>query len=301
MAERDNLIRELIPNEAGATFVYKQEQSIWPAWHYHEEIDILLFLQSSGQHITGDYIGEFKPGTLLVNGPNVPHCFTSSMEPAKGSSHPAIAVIQFSELSMGAEFLSKPELENIQHFIKSAGRSFEFFGVTRDKAASIMMAMHQSHGMARFGQFLNLLETLAGSPERDKKTLVSDYYSPVLNDENVNRIERVRHWVQENLSQKITLEAAASQIQMPAKSFSYFFKKNTGKSFVQYVKELRIGLASQKLLQSHLSVLEICYSCGYNNLSNFNRQFMGVKKCTPSAYRKQFNALTERNVHTQVT
>ncbi|MGB0418989.1 MAG: hypothetical protein ACPGF8_05310, partial [Opitutales bacterium] len=249
MKKRQNLIRELIPNEAGRTFVYKQERSIWPAWHYHEEIDILLFLESSGQHITGDYIGEFKPGTLLVNGANVPHCFTSTKEPPEDSSNAAIAVLQFSEKSIGREFLSRPEMRPIQEFIRSSAHSFEFMGATRNKAASIILAMNESEGMQQFGQFLSLLETLAKAPDTDKKTLVSDFYSPVLNDENVNRIELARRWVQENLDQKITLDAAASQIQMPAKAFSYFFKKNTGKSFVQYVKELRIGLASQKLLQ----------------------------------------------------
>lgn len=294
MESRQNLVRELIPNEAGSTFVYKQEDSIWPVWHYHEEIDVLLFLQSSGQHITGDYIGEFKSGTLLVNGANVPHCFTSTNQPSAQSSEPAIVVIQFSEKSIGSEFLTKPEMKRIRDFIQSTSRSFEYYGETRAKATSIMLAMETSQGMERFGLFLNLLETFALAPHNEKQALVSDFYSPVLNDENVNRIELVRRWVQTNLSQIITLEAAASQIQMSAKTFSYFFKKNTGKAFVQYVKELRIGLASQKLLQTELSVLEICYACGYNNLSNFNRQFLDVKKATPTAYRKQFKELTKQ-------
>lgn len=295
MESQQKLVRELIPNQAGSTFVYKQEHSIWPVWHYHDEIDVLLFLRASGQHITGDYIGEFHPGTLLVNGSNVPHCFSSSDAAPADIASPAIVVLQFSEESMGREFLAKPEMKHIRNFIDTSGKSFEYFGDTHAKAASILMAMNESSEMERFGLFLKLLETLALAPAQDKQVLVSEYYSPVLNDENVNRIELVRRWVQENLSQKITLEDAASQIQMKAKNFSYFFKKNTGKSFVQYVKELRVGLASQKLLQTDLSVLEICYACGYNNLSNFNRQFRDIKDTTPSAYRKQFKDLTNQS------
>lgn len=150
MNAKQNLIRELIPNETGSTFVYKQESNIWPAWHYHEEIDVLLFLESSGQHITGDHIGEFKPGTLLLNGSNVPHCFTSSTTPSQSSSEAAIAVLQFSEQSIGGEFLSKPEMKSIQEFIHSTSRSFEYFGVTRDKAASVMLEMNQSECMECF-------------------------------------------------------------------------------------------------------------------------------------------------------
>lgn len=141
---------------------------------------------------------------------------------------------------------------------------------------------------------------MAKAPDSDKRHLVSEYYAPILNDENVNRIEQVRRWVQANLGDKITLEAAASQIQMPPKAFSYFFKKNTGKAFVQYIKELRVGLASQKLLETKLSVVEICYSCGYNNLSNFNRQFRDVKSSTPTDYRKQFKDLTNQKATSRV-
>ncbi|MGJ8641264.1 MAG: AraC family transcriptional regulator [Opitutaceae bacterium] len=294
MNVQQNLVRELIQKDKGATFIYKQEQSIWPVWHYHEEIDILLFLQSRGQHITGDYIGEFGEGTLLVNGPNVPHCFTSNTVADATAPEAAIVVIQFSEKSIGNDLLSKPELSAIKDFLQSTSRSFEYSGETRAKAASIMMGMKDSQNMERFSLFLKLLETFALAPDQDKRSLVSEFYSPVLNDANVNRIEVVRRWVQENLCQNISLEAAAAQVQMPAKSFSYFFKKNTGKAFVQYVKELRIGLASQKLLQTDLSVLEICYACGYNNLSNFNRQFRDVKNSTPTTYRKQFKDLTGR-------
>lgn len=253
----------------------------------------MLFLRCSGQHITGDYIGTFKPGTLLVNGPNVPHCFTSTKESSLASSESAISVLQFSEKSIGTEFLSKLEMQAIRDFIKSTARSFEFLGESRNKAATIMMAMNDSQGMKQFGQFLRLLEVFASAPSSDKRSLVSEFYAPVLNDDNVNRIEQVRGGVQANLNQKITRETAASEIQMPPKAFSYFFKKNTGKAFVQYVKELRIALATQKLLETELSIVEICYASCYNNLSNFNRQFRDVKNTTPSDYRKQFNRLTK--------
>jgi len=295
---RQNLVRELIPKDKGATFVCKQDNSIWPTWHYHEEIDILLFLQNSGQHITGDYIGEFNPGTLLLNGPNVPHCFTSNTELELRAPDPAIIVIQFSRKSIGDELLAKSEMSLIHNFLLSTGRSFEYFGATRSQAASIMLAMGESQNMERFGLFLKLLETLALAPDHEKKNLVSEFYSPVLSNENVNRINAVHCWVQQNLANKISLVAAASQIQMSAKAFSYFFKKNTGKSYVQYVKELRIGLASQQLLQTDLSVVEICYACGYNNLSNFNRQFLDVKKSTPTTYRKQLKDMTKRSPQT---
>jgi AraC-like DNA-binding protein len=75
---------------------------------------------------------------------------------------------------------------------------------------------------------------------------------------------------------------------MTPKSFSRFFKKNTGKAFIQYVNELRVGLACRKLMQSDASVSEICYASGFNNLSNFNRQFKERKGMSPKEFRKQY-------------
>lgn len=296
METRQALVRELIPNELGSSFIYKQEPSVWPVWHSHEEIDILLFLVSSGQHVTGDYIGDFRPGTLIVNGPNVPHGHTTRH---RVKTQADIVVIQFSEQTIGKEFLAKPEMAHIREWLESTKRSFEYLGQTRTEAMSLILAMNETEGIQRFTQFLQLLELFAHAPESDRKVLVSEFYAPVLNDENIHRIEQVRAWVLANLSQKITLARAASQIHMSAKSFSNFFKKNTGKAFVQYVKELRIGLASQKLLESEHSVSEICFACGYNNLSNFNRQFMDAKKTTPTAYRKQFQDLITRDAPTE--
>ncbi|MGJ8676460.1 MAG: AraC family transcriptional regulator [Akkermansiaceae bacterium] len=281
------LIREMIPSGDDHIFHYKKENSIWPAWHYHAEIDILLFLNYQGQHITGDYIGSFGPGTLLVNGPNIPHAFNSLSCQLDGAEVPAISVIQFSEQTIGAELLSKSEMTLIRNFIHSTNRSFEILGTARDRAAEIIQQIHDATYAHRLSLFLLLLETLALAPQQEKKPLVSEFYAPVLNENNISRIDIVRSWVLENICAKINLEEAAAQIHMRPKSFSQFFKKNTGKSFVQYIKELRIGLACQKLLETNLSIIEICYQSGFNNLSNFNRQFLDLKKMTPKDFRNR--------------
>ena len=108
------IINEAIPCEPGAMFTFKKETSIWPVWHSHKEIDILLFLASEGQHFTGDYCGQFKAGTLLLNGSNIPHCF-NTLNPIKADYQ--IAVLQFSRESIGEDFLRKSDLRLINHLL----------------------------------------------------------------------------------------------------------------------------------------------------------------------------------------
>jgi AraC-like DNA-binding protein len=106
----------------------------------------------------------------------------------------------------------------------------------------------------------------------------------------VERIDRVKNWILENLDQEIKLEEVTRVARMSSKSFSRFFKKNTGKTFIQYVNELRVGLACRKLMQSDASVSEICFASGFNNLSNFNRQFKERKGTSPKHFRKQYRS-----------
>jgi AraC-like DNA-binding protein len=57
-------------------------------------------------------------------------------------------------------------------------------------------------------------------------------------------------------------------------------------SLVQYVNRLRINLACQLLMsQETLPITDICFAAGYNNLSNFNRQFLALKGMPPSRFR----------------
>ncbi|MDA0350460.1 MAG: AraC family transcriptional regulator [Verrucomicrobia bacterium] len=281
--------REIISQEA-QLFSFKTDTDIWTTWHYHPEIDILLTLKNTGYHITGDFMGDIKPGTLILNGSNVPHAFHPNEPPEGDPDKPAMLVIQFSVASLGKDLLSKLEMDRIRNFLESTGRSFEFFGPTRDRAEEMMLAMRTQSPGQRFAQFILILDTLASAPEEDRAPLVSHIYAPSLNEQNVERIDRVKNWILENLDQEIKLEDVTRVALMSPKSFSRFFKKNTGKAFIHYVNELRVGLACRKLMQSDASVSEICYASGFNNLSNFNRQFKERKGVSPKAFRKEYRS-----------
>ncbi len=281
-------LREIVTACEAQLFSFKADTDMWTTWHYHPEIDILLTLKNTGYHITGDFIGDIKPGTLILNGSNVPHAFHPN-EPSEGDpSQPAMLVLQFSEESLGSDFLGKLEMSRIKSFLETTGSSYEFHGRTRDRVDAMMREMIHQNDAQRFAQFILILDTLSNSPESDRKALVSRVYSPSLNEENVGRIDRVKNWIVDNLDQSITLEAVARQARMTPKSFTRFFKKNTGKTLIQYVNELRVGLARQSLLQSDASVSEICYASGFNNLSNFNRRFREAREMSPREFRGRY-------------
>ena len=76
---------------------------------------------------------------------------------------------------------------------------------------------------------------------------------------------------------------------MSPSAFSRFFKSHTGRTLSEYIIEQRLGYASRMLVDTTNSVAEICYACGFNNLSNFNRIFKKKKNCSPTEFRENYH------------
>ena len=76
---------------------------------------------------------------------------------------------------------------------------------------------------------------------------------------------------------------------MTPTAFSRFFKLRTAKSISEYVIDVRLGHAARFLADSTMAIVEICYRCGFNNISNFNRIFKKRKGCTPTEFRENYH------------
>jgi AraC-like DNA-binding protein len=88
---------------------------------------------------------------------------------------------------------------------------------------------------------------------------------------------------------------------MSPSAFGHFFKKCTNKSFTQFVVDLRLGHASKLLINSNLTVSEIAFISGFNNIANFNRLFKKNKFITPKQYRKNLIQTNNFNWKNQIT
>lgn len=102
------------------------------------------------------------------------------------------------------------------------------------------------------------------------------------------KMERLANYVKKHYDTKITIQDVCNILNMSSGSFSRFIKKNTGKTFIDYLNDLRIGYASRYLIENDESISEIAYKCGFNSIANFNRRFKKIKGCTPTDYRNEF-------------
>ena len=116
-------------------------------------------------------------------------------------------------------------------------------------------------------------------------------YTPEIRTKTKKNLELIIKYIEENISQKISLAEVAALVNMSESAFSHFFKKKTGISFITYVNNLRVAKACDLLASTSLSASEICYDCGFNNKSNFIRIFTKRKNMTPIEYRNHITQL----------
>jgi AraC-like DNA-binding protein len=139
--------------------------------------------------------------------------------------------------------------------------------------------------------FLEIISILYDLANSRNQRLLSTF--TVENDtfEEYDKMKLIYDYIQKNFAEKLSLEEVAGVANMTTISFNRFIKKRTGKTFVNYINDIRIGYAARWLVEKDLSVSEVAFKSGFNNIANFNRSFKAFKKCTPSQYRDDFSGL----------
>ena len=122
----------------------------------------------------------------------------------------------------------------------------------------------------------------------DARELASSSFAKVEVSSDSRRVLKVKEYINTHLSDELRLEQMADMVGMTPSAFSRYFKLRTGKNLSEYIIDLRLGLAARRLVDTADGVSEICWTCGFNNLSNFNRLFRNRKGCSPTEFREKY-------------
>ena len=258
----------------------------WPTdlcrWHAHEEYELHLVVATRGKAFVGDYIGDFRPGTLYLTGPNLPHNWITDKvwtEPVEIRD----MLVQFSHTSIESLAQGFPEFGDIREMLKLAESGIEFSGFDADSARGHMEAIRDSRGPESILAFIRFLVRL--NEHAEKKTLsVAKLVQPA-DGSRESRIGEVVDHIVHNFADEFSVDAAAAMAGMSSASFSRNFQRMTGKRFIEFVNRVRIGQACGLLYASDEQITSICFQVGFQNLANFNRHFLKMKGMTPSEYR----------------
>lgn len=256
-------------------------------WHYHPEFELTLILDSSGQRLVGDSIADYGPGDLVLLGPNLPHSWRSGPAKSRARKVHRAVVTQFREDFLGDRFFTLDEVRPLARLLKRAASGLAF-GHTRAgrKAARELADMPSLPPARRLLALLNVLSDLAGDTQA--RQISMGHIRPICRIEEQKRIDSICRYLNENFAEKINFAELAGLLHMDQASICRFFRRATGRTMTTYVNELRVGSASQLLMETDASILEIGFRVGFGNYSNFSRQFKRIKGYGPRDLRQQF-------------
>lgn len=254
-------------------------------WHFHPEFELVLNLKSYGTRIIGDSVELFDKYDMTLISGNVPHSWNHYRHEGGVPPHHAL-VLHFSRASLGEELLSQHEMSSLRELLANASRGIAFSESDAREAEPYLDAMTRSIGMAKMSAFFSLMNILCNSDK--KRLLCSESYKPATDQRGSVRMNDVYDFIRKNYGATITLKDAAGVARMSPFAFSRYFKKNCGAGLIEYINQVRSNRACYLLRETDNHVYEIAMECGFQSISNFNRQFRKYNSLSPLEYRLQF-------------
>ncbi|MFZ2907271.1 MAG: AraC family transcriptional regulator [Cyclobacteriaceae bacterium] len=245
-------------------------------WHYHPEYELTLITHGNGRRLVGDSNESFESGDIALLGPGLPHTWSSN---ALNKKKVSAVVIQFSEDFIN-NFIHLNGFDKISGLLASASRGL-FFPNSKHIAEQLI-ALPNASGVEKVTSLITILQQLS---THEQIKLSSEYFTAIKGEKTENRLNNVCQFIQKNFKAGITLEQAAGLIHLSNSAFSKFFKRATGKTFSDYVNDIRIGNACQQLTKSDKTIAEIAFGSGFESLTYFNRIFLKKKGTTPRGFR----------------
>ena len=256
-------------------------------WHYHPELELVVILKSEGTCFVGDSIEKFEVGDVVLIGKDLPHMWLNDedyFDQNSNQSAKAIA-IHFKQDYLGKAFFETPEMIHLFELFDRARVGLKFINIDNKIIHDIQKMLNQT-GFDKTISFLNILNNL--SKHKKVKQLSSLGFINSFKASKSDTQDKVQAYIFKNFNKEINLDEAAKIAHMNSSAFSRFFKRVNKKTFSRYVAEIRIGYACKLLIENKFNIASICYESGFNNISNFNRQFKLIMNCTPSDYVKNY-------------
>lgn len=253
--------------------------------HRHKEYELNFVSNCQGaRRIVGDSIERLGEFDLVLLGHGIEHGWEQH-ECVNDKIHEI--TIQFSPDLFSEAFLAKTQMASIRQMLTASANGIVFSTDVILRVFNRLDLLTSSNpGFLRMLELLAVLFELAESG--DYRPLSSSTFASQEPTVDSRRVRKVQEYINTHYKQEIRLADLAALVGMTPTAFSRFFKLRTGRSISDYVIDIRLGHATRKLVDSTTSVAEICFDCGFNNISNFNRIFKKKKGHSPKAFREVY-------------
>ncbi len=281
----NNSINELSPlSEKDCFYIVDRSKSAFTyPLHRHKEYELNFVENGAGVvRVVGDSIEKIAEYDLvLIASENLEHVWEQG-ECQSNSIHEI--TIQFSSEIFADSLLMRNQFESIRKMLDRAKQGLAFpLSAIMNVYSQLSRIAEEQKGFYQILKILGILYELSLCKESRELSNTSFIQSQPTSDSR--RISKVEKYIATNYREDISLAKLAEIAGMTPSAFSRFFKMRAGRTLSDYVTDIRIGAAARLLIDSTNTIQEICFDCGFNNISNFNRYFKRRKGITPREFR----------------
>lgn len=236
--------------------------------HMHGDVELIFPLQGSANVTAGNARYDMYPGDCAVIFPMVIHSYNSTSEDLDGVC-----------------------------MIFPANTIPSYSGAFRDLRPDSALIRKGSYpdDLCRMVKQVSLLP--ADAPDELKKAyihLALAYLFPALSlkpkghEEERDTVRRVLEYLAQHYTEPVSLNSLSEDLQISVSHLSHIFSQQLNINFRKYINILRIDHAKQ-LLQTGMTLTDICFACGYEDGRTFRRAFSSLQGMSPAEYRKQIH------------
>lgn len=259
--------------------------------HQHPQWQLTMIKEGSGQLMVGDYLGRFEPGDIFLFSSNMPHVFRSDSAyfDENGEKHSLGYTIFFDFDALGSEVMEVDELAGLNQWLQQTKGSFAIHGQNKKTLGNSIADFGTKEGLDKLLSAFQILRML------QQPDILSPLNQIILQknytETEGKRMGQVMSFILSNSHEAISLQEVSNKANLSKEAFCRFFKERTGKTFTEFLTQVRIHQACQLLQEKDLSISQIAYQCGFQNLSYFNRAFKKIQEETPKEFRRRVSKL----------
>jgi len=282
------MFREIVPLEIQDSFLVfnRWKDNFDYPIHQHPEYELNCIINGAGiKRYIGETVETISNLELAFVGPDLNHGWQQAGQPKKNMHE---ITLQFQRDLFSQKLLHKSIMRPIKEMLSNSRYGIVFAEETIITIKPKLLQLSSLSGMDYFLTTISLLHDLAIS--RNQR-LLSNILVDGNTDEKDLKLKKLTDYVHANFQKSISVKVVAKELAMSEVTFSRFIKAKTGKTYIEFLNDVRIGYASRYLIEKDKNISEIAYKTGFNNLVSFNRTFKKLKGITPSQFRDEFSGI----------
>lgn len=253
--------------------------------HHHTEFEISVFISGSGTYTVGNKVYDFRKGDVFMFSSDEVHCITN----IEADEPMDLMNIHFEprfiwSAGNGSKFL-KIFLERNDNYENRLDRENPATAKIRELILDMQKEFELKEPEYEFMIKADLLKILV-TAMRSYDYIESNTSSFTARQQSLYSLEKAMNYIDKNLTESISLDALAKNANMSRTYFCTIFKKLNGISPWDYITIKRVEKATELLVSTNITMLELALKCGFNNTANFNRSFKKVTGKVPGDYRQ---------------